>query len=60
MLTTYLIVDDFFEDPAAIRRTLLDMDYSEPRSNANYPGRDSAQKLKLPGIDELVSGLTGE
>ncbi|MCS5605976.1 MAG: DUF6445 family protein [Alphaproteobacteria bacterium] len=60
MLTTYLIVDDFFDDPAAVRRNMLDMDYPEPRSNAYYPGRDSAQQLKLPGIDELVSSLTGE
>ncbi len=60
MLTTCLIVDDFFEDPNAVRRTMLDMDYPEARPNANYPGRDSAQQLKLPGIADLVSNLTGE
>ena len=60
MLTTYLIVDDFFDDPAAVRRNMLDLDYPEPRSKAYYPGRDSAQQFKLPGIDELVSSLTGE
>ncbi len=60
MLTTSLIVDDFFDDPLAIRQTMLNMDYPEPRQDAYYPGRDSAQQLKLPGIDQLISNLTGE
>jgi len=60
MLTTTLIVDDFFDDPLALRRTMLDMDYPEARRDANYPGRDSAQQLKLPGIGRLVSDPTGE
>jgi hypothetical protein len=60
MLTSSIIVDDFFSDPAEIRRTLLNMDYPTRGEMANYPGRDSKQVLKLPGIDELISDLTGE
>ncbi len=60
MLTTSIIVDDFFSDPLDIRKKLLNLDYPEPDESANYPGRDSKQILKLPGIDDLVSQLTGE
>ena len=60
MLTTTLIIDDFFQDPVEIRNSFLKMDYPDSKGTANYPGRDSSQRLDLPGIDEFVSELTGE
>jgi hypothetical protein len=60
MLISSMVIDDFFADPMDVRNTLLKMDYPKPEGTVYYPGRDSLQQLKLPGIDELISDMTGE
>lgn len=58
MATSFIIIDDFLEDPVHIRQLALGLDY--PAQSGNYPGRNSAQRLELPGLAEYVSQVTGE
>ena len=58
MPTSFIIVDDFLENPEATRETALGLDY--PDLKGNYPGRNSAQRLELPGLSDYVSHVTGE
>ena len=60
MPLSFLVIDDFYTDPHAIRRTALSLDYPEPKSPPNFPGRNSRQKLLVKGIEEIVSGLLNE
>ena len=58
MPTSYIVVDDFLENPEGIRAQALGLDY--PEQTGNYPGRNSLQRLDLPGLSDYVSHLTGE
>jgi hypothetical protein len=58
MPTSYIVVDDFLENPEGIRRQALGLDY--PEQTGTYPGRNSLQRLELPGLSDYVSHLTGE
>ncbi|MEQ5787077.1 hypothetical protein J3454_04150 [Erythrobacter sp. NFXS35] len=57
MATSFIIVDDFLENPAAVRKLALGLDYE---FEGNFPGRNSRQRLDLPGLADYVSHLTGE
>jgi hypothetical protein len=57
MPSSFIIVDDFLENPAAIRKLALGLDYD---FEGNFPGRNSRQRLDLPGLSDYVSHLTGE
>lgn len=57
MPTSFIIVDDFLENPSAIRDMALGLDYDY---GGNFPGRNSRQRLDLPGLSDYVSHLTGE
>ncbi|HEU4957694.1 MAG TPA: hypothetical protein VFT40_08720, partial [Sphingomicrobium sp.] len=58
MQTSYLVVDDFVPDPDELRRRALALDY--PEQQGQFPGRNSQQRLELPGLTEAVSNLVGE
>lgn len=58
MPTSYIIVDDFLENPDAFRAAALKLDY--PDQESTFPGRNSLQRLNMPGLSEYVSQLTGE
>ena len=58
MPTSMLIVDDFLEDPAAFRGQALALTY--PEQQGAFPGRNSLQRMMLPGLDEEVSRLLAE
>jgi hypothetical protein len=60
MYTSQIIVDDFLLNPLEIRERALNLDYREPKTQKNYPGINSRQRLDYPGLDNLVSELTGE
>ncbi len=55
-----LVVDDFYEDPHAIRNFALGFDYPEPKKKPNFPGRNSNKRLLVDGIDDIVSQLVQE
>ena len=58
MSTSLIVVDDFLEDAAAFRDAALRLTY--PQQEGAFPGRNSLERLGLPGLPEHVSRLTGE
>lgn len=60
MISSLIVIDDFYAEPMAVRQKALELDYPAPDGQTNFPGRNSRQQLLLPGLDELVSEITGE
>ncbi len=60
MRITYLIIDDFYDDPYAVRNTALHTDYARLTDGANYPGDNSAEMFEMEGLNEFVSKLVHE
>ena len=60
MHLTHLIIDDFFQDPDAIRRQALSLAYPPRPPRAAYPGRNAEAPLTLPGLDRLVGEIVHE
>ena len=58
MPTSFIVIDDFLEDPGNVRNLALGLDY--PEQSGNYAGRNSLQRLDLPGLADYVSQVTGE
>ncbi len=58
MPTSVIIVDDFLDNAQALRDAALRLDYSDVRGA--FPGRNSAQRIDLQGLDQQVSRLVGE
>ena len=58
MQTSLLIIDDFLDDPDAVRRQALMLDY--PDQQGIFPGRNSLQRLQLDGLSQVVSTLVRE
>lgn len=58
MTTTLIVVDDFFDDVDAVRAAALKLTY--PPQQGVFPGRNSVERLTLPGLDQAVSQLVGE
>lgn len=58
MPRSLIIVDDFLANPDALRSVALRLDY--PAEQGMFPGRNSAQRVPLDGLDAQVSGIVGE
>ena len=58
MPTSLIVVDDFLDDPYALRDAALRLTY--PDVKGPYPGRNSAERINLEGLDNEVSRLVGE
>jgi len=57
---SYLIVDDFYDNPQAVRNAALHTDYARMVDGANYPGDNSAEAFEMEGLNDLVSNLVHE
>lgn len=60
MRISYLIVDDFYDNPHAVREAALHTDYARMADGANYPGDNSADTFEVEGLNDLVSNLIHE
>ena len=60
MRISYLIVDDFYDNPHAVREAALHTDYARLADGQNYPGDNSADTFEVEGLNEFVSGLVHE
>ncbi len=60
MLTSLIIVDDFFDDPLTIRDAALKLGYPELDIATYFPGRNSGQPLFVTGLDDEIMRLVGE
>ena len=58
MPTSLIIVDDFLDDPHVLRDAALRLTY--PAVQGPYPGRNSAERIDLEGLNNEVSRLVGE
>jgi hypothetical protein len=58
MPTSFIVVDDFLDDPHALRNVALRLEY--PEVKGTYPGRNSVQRIELDGLTKEVSRLVGE
>lgn len=58
MPTSFIVVDDFLDDPYVLRNAALRLQY--PGVNSTYPGRNSTQRIDLDGLNKEVSRLVGE
>jgi len=57
---SYLIIDDFYDDPHTVRNAALHTDYARLVDGANYPGDNSAEAFEVEGLNEFVSSLVHE
>jgi hypothetical protein len=57
---SYVVVDDFYPDPQAVRRAALALDYPAVQGVRTFPGRTSASKIEPPQFDSIASQLVGE
>ena len=55
-----LIIDDFYDDPQAVRNAALHTDYARQVDGANYPGDNSAEAFEVQGLNEVVSNVVHE
>lgn len=60
MYRSYVVVDDFYPDPQAVRRAALRLDYPEVEGPRTFPGRTSAGRIEPPQFDAVASQLVGE
>jgi len=60
MHTSIIVVDDFYNDPYEIRRIATGFDYPVPDEQQNYPGRNSADRLIVKGLDQIISQVVNE
>ena len=58
MPTSLIVVDDFLDDALSAREAALRLTY--PDLQGVYPGRNSVERLTIPGLDQAVSHLVGE
>ena len=56
MPTSIIVADDFLADPMALREAALKLDYPEDSGSA-YPGRNSSQRIEVPGLTAEVSRM---
>jgi hypothetical protein len=57
MVPHLFVIDDFLRNPEEVRAQALAMSYS---IGGRYPGLNSAQKLRIEGLDQVISALVRE
>jgi hypothetical protein len=57
---SYLIIDDFYDDPHVVRDAALHAEYENRIDGAYYPGDNSIGYFELEGLNEVVSNLVHE
>ena len=55
---SFLVVDDFFDNAEALRQSALRLSY--PPIQGMYRGRNSVERIEIPGLSQEVSRLVGE
>jgi hypothetical protein len=54
MVPAFFVIDDFLRNAEEVRKQALSMTYAV---GGRYPGLNSTQKLRIEGLDEVVSQL---
>jgi hypothetical protein len=57
---SYLIIDDFYDDPHMVRNAAMHADYEPRIGEVYYPGDNSVRALEIDGLNDVVSRLVQE
>ena len=57
MIRSLIVVDDFLDDPHALRELALKQEYPSEKSSPNYPGRNSKNSHIIKGFDKKIRAL---
>ena len=57
MVPHLFVIDDFLRNPETVRAQALSLTYAV---GGRYPGLNSLQKLRIEGLDEVISSLVRE
>lgn len=60
MPTSFMIIDDFLDNPDEFRADLLNLSYPDRGDGEVYPGRNSTERTYIPNLDDIVSNIVGE
>ena len=60
MYKSVTIIDDFYPNPHEVREAALALDYPPPVPGQTFPGRNSATRLLIDGMDRIVSQIVNE
>lgn len=58
MQKSLVVIDDLVADPDQLREAALRLTY--PEHKAAFPGRNSFERIRLDGLDDIVSQAVGE
>lgn len=58
MYRSLIIVDDFLDNANDFRHVAMGLDY--PPNDAPFPGRNSLQRINIPGLADEISHILGE
>jgi hypothetical protein len=53
------VIDDFLQNPDALRRAALTAEFPPSAATATYSGRNTRQRFPLPGLDDVIGKITG-
>ncbi|MBL4616423.1 MAG: hypothetical protein JKY46_01900 [Robiginitomaculum sp.] len=60
MPVSFLVIDDFLQDPMAFRKVLTELEYPQVNVVKGYPGRNSGNAVRIPGLENEISRLVQE
>lgn len=60
MRTSLIIIDDFLDNAQAFRDAILKLDFPEDHRPKGYPGRNSAVRIQIPGLEQEISRIVQE
>ena len=60
MQQSLTIIDDFLADPDTVREAARKLAYPRLEQRTYFPGRNSAERLNITGLDEQISAILGE
>ena len=59
MPLSFIVIDDFLSNADEFRDSALALDYPQ-REGEYFPGRNSVERLEIPGLDQAVSSIVQE
>ncbi len=60
MYKSVIIIDDFYPKPHVVREAALALDYPPPVPGQTFPGRNSATRLLVDGVERIISQIVNE
>ncbi len=60
MQNSLMIIDDFLDNPFDLRNAALQQEYPELKEKTYFPGKNSAKRMIVEGMDRQISRLVQE